>query len=367
MVAPSIQTDAERFRAQLLLRDRRLLTEMIARYQPVMVSVEAQIVDLSNLIARRAATGVAQTPGSVVRIGQFRAMLAQLRTQLAGYADSVEGLITATQRTNVDRALTEAKTLVSGQLPGGLLVADLERLGVQWATVDARAMQQFVGTMRDGSSLHTYLSRQVVPGTLARVTDTLTSGLLSNPRVTARRLRADVLGGQAQALRIARTETLRAYREASRTQWAANPRMVRGYRRREALDDRTCVGCWYMDGTLYSTDTAMDEHVQGRGYLVPELVNPRELGLPLDPEPLPTPGRERFRALPNARQRAIIGNDRMFSAWKGGRISEAGLVGRAMDPTWGASTHANSARKALAGDHLPQLPDLDEFYDPLGG
>ena len=362
---PLVQQDAERFRTALLARDRALLAEMIRRYQPVMAAVEQDIVRLSNLIARRAAQGIVQTPGSVVRIGQYRAMIAQMRTQLASYTDSVTGLITATQRTNIDRALTEARRLVDGGLPGGLVVADLEALGVQWAVVDQKALETFVGTMRDGSSLSNYLSRQVVPGTLGRVTDTLTAGLLQNPRVTARRLRADMLGGQAQALRVARTETLRAYREATRAQWAANPRLVRGYRRMEALDDRTCVACWYMDGTLYSTDTAMDEHVQGRGYLVPELVNPRELGLPLDPEPRPPAGREVFRGLPVERQRKIINNDRLFKAWKSGAVPDAGLVGRSTHPTFGPSTHQNSALKALSGDHLPELPDLDEFYSPL--
>ena len=37
-----------------------------------------------------------------------------------------------------------------------------------------------------------------------------------------------------------------------------------------------------------------------------------------------------------------------------------------IDPTWGASTGQNSAVRALRGDHLPRLPDHDEFYDPGG-
>ena len=356
--------EAEVARAALLRRDTALLRELLRAGNDLLAVLEERILVVSQLIARRAAEGVPQTAGSVVRLAQSRALLAEGERQLQILASTSETLITGAQRANIEAAVGDALRLVDGQLPGGLRVADLRALGIEWAVVDADALVTFVGTLRDGSTLSNYLERHVVDGTMDDVRRILRSGLSDNPRVTARRLRGAFAGGQVQAMRVARTETLRAYREAERAQYAANPRLVQGYRRMEALDDRTCVACWMLDGTLYRTSSEMDEHVQGRGFLVPELVPPRDLGIPLDPEPRPPAGREVFKRLPAERQRKIIGNQKMFDAWKSGEISDAGLVRHTVDPIWGASTSANSAVRALRGDHIRALPDIDEFYDP---
>lgn len=359
-----VLVEAREFRAAILARDRAMLRELTAQYRPIIATARARLADVAALIARRARAGVPQTPGSVVRLGEYQALIAELEALLHGYAGRTAALITAEQRRRIDAAVGHARALVEAQLPGQ--VASLAALGVSWATVNPEALEVMVGSMRDGTTLRSYLERQIVRGTVERLTSTLASGIGDNPRVTARAIRGQLAGGAVQAQRIARTETLRAYREATRAQYEANSAMVKGYRRVEALDSRTCAACWIMDGTLYASESEMDEHVSGRGFTVPEMVSPRELGIPMDAPPLyeyEDTGRARFLRMGEDQQRRIVGNDRLYDAYRSGRIGLNGLVRVDRDPIWGTTITTNSAVRALAGDHAPRLPSFDTEWD----
>ena len=128
-------------------------------------------------------------------------MLAEGERALLELTRTTTSLITTAQRANIDAAMTDALRMVDGLLPGGIRVSDLRALGITWAVVDADALATFVGTLRDGSTLSNYLERQVVPGALERVKRVLRTGIIDNPRVTARRLRGAFSCGTAPAPR----------------------------------------------------------------------------------------------------------------------------------------------------------------------
>jgi hypothetical protein len=351
---------AEQYREQLLARDARMLQRQARAILATLRRLDARILALAETVSLRAAAGEPTTPGSVVRLEQWRELWTQLADELARYVNASSRLIAQTQATNIEAAIDEAARLAGASLPAGVTWGTLRDLGVAWSMLDPDALQFMVGRLGDGSPLRAYLARRVVVGTIGELVEILTTGIVDNPRLTARRMRERVAGGMGQALRIARTETLRSYRDAARAAYAENPRLVRGYRRRAALDHRTCVACWLMDGVLYPNESDLEEHIQGRCYLTPELVPMRELGLfGYDEAPREVPGRQRFLALPEASQRRIVGNDRQFELLRSGQISLADLIQRRTHPDFGAQLTQASARASLAGiGTLEALPPL---------
>jgi len=360
--------EAREFRAGVMQGDAQMLRTLQQAYRPVMRRLTQQIDDLTRLIAERARAGAVTTPGSIVRLAEYREMAAGLERALDAYGVRTTGVITSRQRTLIVDAIEHSRTLAGSQLPRGVNFDTLTSLGYAWAAVDADALEVLVGAMRDGSTLNTYLRTQLVRGTMGRLTSTLEAGMLENPRVTAAHMKTQLAGGMVQALRVARSETLRAYREAERAQYEANDDLVRGYRRIATLDDRTCAACYLMDGVLYPNDRDLDEHVQGRCFTVPELVPLSALGIRgVQAEPLvraEDTGRARFLRADESEQRRIVGNDRLYGLWANGRIPLNGLVGWTRDPVWGDSLGVNSAVRALDGFFAPRIPAHDTYWRP---
>jgi hypothetical protein len=93
----------------------------------------------------------------------------------------------------------------------------------------------------------------------------------------------------------------------------------------------------------------------------------RDLGIPVDADPLineQDTGAARFRRLDEGEQRKIVRNDRLYDAYRDGKIPLAGLVARQVSPVWGVSLTTNSAVRALAGEHLPRIPRFDQYHNP---
>jgi hypothetical protein len=344
----------EDFRDELLERDARLLRGRTLAILAVIRALDSRIRDLAEALAKE--------PGSFARLREYAMLRDAAVNELARFSALTATAIERAELVNIEAALEESRALVEDRLPPGIT---LSLLGLGWQ--EPSALEVLSGRLADGTPLNRYLAQRIVRGTMADVRETLREGITDNPRVTARALRQAFAGGMSQALRITRTETLGAYRTAARLSYAANPRLVRGYRRHEALDSRTCAPCWLLDGVLYASDSEMEEHIQGRGYLSPELVSWQELGIVGVPEePLEPTGRERFLEMDESEQRALVRNDRQYELLRSGQIGLGDLIQRRVHPDFGASLTQASARASLAGEGtLSRLPSLT-VIEPIG-
>lgn len=100
-------------------------------------------------------------------------------------------------------------------------------------------------------------------------------------------------------------------------------------------------------------------------FTVPEMVSPRDLGIPVDVPPLierGDTGRARFLRMDEAQQRGIVRNDRLYDAWRDNRIGLNGMIAVRRDPVWGQQVTANSAAAALRGEHAPRLPGHNAYW-----
>ena len=169
-----------------------------------------------------------------------------------------------------------------------------------------------------------------------------------NPRVVARRITEALGGYRRRAELIARTEMLRAWREASRASYLANSDVLKGWVWHSAADERTCVMCWAMHGSEHALDEHLDDHPRGRCAMVPLTKTWAELGFAGIPETRAEveSGESLFARLSEEQQRAILGNA-AFEAYRAGAVKLGDFVGRKSDPRWGTMRYTRSLRQIL--------------------
>ena len=129
----------------------------------------------------------------------------------------------------------------------------------------------------------------------------------------------------ADAVRLARTSMLWAYREAGRANYQANGDVVTHWQWFAHLDGLTCMSCVSMHGTIHPLSEPLDDHHHGRCAAVPVV-----LGQALVPEDA---GAAWFNGLPEEQQRIMMGTG-AFDAWKAGKFELSQLSHQVPDDVY---------------------------------
>ena len=243
------------------------------------------------------------------------------------------------------------------------LRADAVGVEIPWNRLHVGAVQEMVGFLQEGSPLRDLLMG-LGPEVGQGVADALVQGLVLglNPRETARLVRKQFGMGLARALRISRTETLRAYREAAHRSFEANSNIVKGWIWHAALGPRTCASCIAMHGTFHSLNERLDDHPNGRCAPVPVTQSWREIGrqfgLDLGDVTETTVqvrgGEWWFDEQPRDVQQRILGL-KGLEAYEQLQVDLRDFVGRRRDRRWGTMRYRLSVRDALERSGMPQV------------
>ena len=233
--------------------------------------------------------------------------------------------------------------LVEAQLPRGV--------EVMWNYLPHDAVEDIVGFTHDGTPLRELLDAlgvEVGEGVRKSLILGVASGL--NARQTARLIRQKFGMGLARSLRIARTETMRAYRETTWRNYQENDDIVKGWIWQAHLGTRTCPACIAMHGTKHQLDERLDDHPNGRCVMIPLIHTWRDLGFDV-PEPSQEyeAGADWFAKQDEETQRKILGDAR-FSLWQSGTVTLQDFVSRKRSARWGTTRYAKSAT-AVVGNH----------------
>lgn len=151
---------------------------------------------------------------------------------------------------------------------------------------------------------------------------------------------------------IARTESLRVYRETSRLTYQGS-NVVGSWYWSAALDRRTCPGCVAMHGTEHPLTERLDGHPRCRCAMIPKTKTWAQLGLDpsLDEQfpqvPMET-GEAWLRGQAPLVQRAVLGPLK-HEAWTAGQIALADMVARTYSPRWGTMRRERSMREIREG------------------
>lgn len=338
---PTILDIAAQFRSDLAAIERDAVTQLVGAYAGILSGLQAE---LRGLVMELRQQGTPITMSQLRRNERLRALIRQVETEITRLALQLETMIPIWQ--------SQAATLgerAAEQLFFAGLGPTPEPVRVPFNHLPTGAIAQMVGTLANGSPLKALLA-ELGPEAAANVRSNLLSGLAQglNPRSVARKMK-DALGGSlTRALTIARTEMLRAYREANRAVYEANSDVLEGWVWVAKIDRRTCAFCWAQHGSFHRLGEPMATHPQCRCAPIPRTKSWADLGFPGIPDqrPLIPAGSEVFARLPVDTQRFILGPAK-FRAFQDGELDLEDVVGFRIDPKWGPVGWERSLRDIL--------------------
>jgi SPP1 gp7 family putative phage head morphogenesis protein len=310
-------TQANRFKRELLQGDAEALRRLSAAYALSQDYLRAQLEGMLREVERQRAAGQTVSRAWLLRQARFEILLRQVeaeQSRLAGYANS---LIAGRQ--------LELFGLASGHAEGLLRAAGV---GTSFVRLPTEAVEELVGNLSDGTPLSRLLDK-LGPEAAREVREALVTGLVAGegPRSVARRFRIALGGSQTRALLIARTETVRAYRNSTQRIYEANSDVLAGWMWLSARSSRTCAVCWAKYGTIFPVTKPMPAHVSCRCTMVPltDKAQAKEMGS----------GAELFAGMDDEAQEKILGPTR-FEAYKAG-ASLSDFVTLERSRRWGDS------------------------------
>ncbi len=322
----------EKHRRDLLRNERTAASAMVREYGAAWQRVRAQLDALIAQIEEAQRAGKKVSPAWLFQQNRLQSLLYQVEAEIARFVDYAEPEIARQQRAAVEAAQRHVWEQVSVLTDDETILAKFDRLA-------AEVVSDLIGFTESGP-LHELLDKlgpQVSKGFREAMIESLVLG--RNPRETARRVRREFGVGLARALRISRTETLRAYREATRRNYQENSDIVEGWLWLASKSARTCVMCLAMDGTFHTLDERLDDHPGGRCVMAPAVKGV--------PRPLRETGAEWFEKQDEATQRKVLGNAG-YEAYKAGAVELQDFVGQRWSRDWGTTRYARSLKSALA-------------------
>jgi SPP1 gp7 family putative phage head morphogenesis protein len=347
---------AARNRAALLRQDRAAGADLLRTYAQVWARLDGELALLTDAIAAAQSAGVALSEDRWRRIVaprkplmralsgetfneaaarvevRYRLLRAQLLAEMDRYARTAEGVITGAQRRAITAGLADAEGLLAAATGTGGVGLTFNRLPVG-------ALQELVGVLADGSPLSALLG-ELGPQADAALREALVTGLGlgKGPRAIALDLRRSTNVAAVRALRISRTEVLRAYRSASLATYRANGDILRGWQWLASISRRTCPVCIAMNGTIHRLGEPFASHPSCRCCPVPLV---RGVTPPVER------GEEAFARMSADDRRAVLGVGKA-QEYEAGRLELADLAARTRDARWGPGLRERSLAEVRA-------------------
>lgn len=339
----SLYEQATQYAQDLEAGQAHAADQLVAAWTQGYWRIRADIDALTAKIAAAKAQGTPMSAAWGYQADRLKQVLATTKTEMAKYAQFATGVTTAQQQAAIAAALKHAEKLgkaaVAEALPG---------LTASFAQVNPKVLEAGVGFLSDGTPLADLLTTTMPAQAAENVRSALIQGLATGASQDVMvRLATQALGvSHTRAVTIMRTESLRAYRHATRSTYLANQHLLEGWVWHANLDARCCVACVLMDGTVHPVDAILDGHPRCRCAMLPRTKTWQQItgqDLP-DTRPPLRSGKQWLEAQPPHVQRALMGPAK-FTAWTDGQITLDDMVGRTYDPKWGTM---RSERSLLA-------------------
>lgn len=342
---PDVFTLSAEFRAALLRRERKAAIQIAKAYGKAWRAIRQDIEKLTKQITAMRARGDDVPQSWLLRERRLEKLTAQIKVEMDKFSEIADAEIQQTQRKAIASALDESVELMRSAIG-----AVPPEINLAFTKLPTAAFESLVGTMQNGAPLRVALDK-ISPQVSAAVADALTSGLARGLGI--QRIARDIRNaggiGLKRALRISRTEILRAYRIASTDTYKANNDIVKGWIWTSGLGRRTCASCWALHGTFHGLDETLNDHPQGRCVAVPKTKTWAEMGYPDMPDNTIEieDGESQFARLSADEQREILG-EAAYQAYRSGAVRLTDFAGERVDPEWGRVRYRRSLRE-IAG------------------
>lgn len=341
---------AAQFAADLETSQTAAVDQMLAAWTDSYWGTRKDLDAFLNKVAEAQAAGIPTSPAWAFQEQRLKNVLDTTKVQIARYAADASMVTEKAQWSAIQASLKHseklAKSAVAQSLPG---------IGVSLANVNPKNLEHMVGFLANGSVLRNHLELTMPAKAATKVQEALIHGLATGKSQDWMiRKATEALGlSHTRATTILRTESLRAYRAASRANYLANSDVLGGWVWNAHLDARTCLACAIMDGTEHPLDATLDGHPRCRCAMVPrtrtweDILGPDGAGIP-DSRPPIRNGKEWLESQSPAVQRAMMGPSK-FDAWTHGQITLDDMVARTYSPAWGTMRTERSLKAIQEG------------------
>jgi SPP1 gp7 family putative phage head morphogenesis protein len=320
---------AESYKARLVARERRAAGLLVRAYAAAYARIKARHDSIIKEMEAARLRGDEISSGWLYERDRLASLKREVAAEMSRFSQGAARVIAAEQITAARLGFSDSRTLVAAALDDASLT-----VSARFGALNRTAVESLAGFASDGSPLESLLNEAGRrAGERARLE--LISGIAqgSGADVIARRVRDAFGGGLSRSLTIARTETLRAYREAARETYRAAGDVLTGWVWTASLSRRTCAMCLAMHGTVFTVDDRLESHPNCRCVQVPLAGY----------DNAPPSGEQWLGAQAEEIQRQVLG-DAKFELFKSGRLSLADLVGERRDRRWGLTRYERPLR-----------------------
>lgn len=335
---------ARAYRRALARGDEQAARRIVAAWQRSLARIEITLDALTAEIEAAEEAGTRVHPAWVFQRDRYKLLESQIVGELGRFVGIVDDEATRAQAQAAGIAGQMARDLASLQLNSATIAA-------QWAHANPVALANLIGASGDGPLRDLFVGLSPAGAMGAREALEQSVALSLSPRETAAAVKRALNVPLYRALTIVRTEQMRAFREASRLEYAANPHLVEGWVWLAARDGRCCAFCWSMNGSHHAADEPMATHPNCRCTMVPRTFSWDELGmggLGLTGAGVSIPdGEEAFARAPASLQLQVLGPGK-YAAYERGDLSLADLRGFRDDPRWGRVGFEKPLRDVVA-------------------
>jgi SPP1 gp7 family putative phage head morphogenesis protein len=313
----SIITASREFRADVLRNDKAMLRQLSSAYLLIAQRLKMESRRLLDEIEAAQKRGETVNRNWLRRSDRYKRLLRQAQGLVGGYAGNTSRFIEAQQRRAIDLGQLHATSLIETALPE-----------ITLARLPTGAIEELVGVLANGSPLNKVL--EGLGGDVAKeIRETLITGLGSGHGAAkiARGIRKAINVPRWKALQIARTETLRAYRQSTLATYAANDDVLDGWIWTSTLSTRTCAACWALHGNFFPLSKQFfPSHVSCRCTSIPSIK-----GVKTNVQS----GSVVFASLPVDQQQTILGPSRYEMFRAGTPLDDFVILTR--DKDWGGA------------------------------
>jgi hypothetical protein len=261
---PDVYEQAAIFRRELDALDRKAARQMQESYRDAYRVMQARLQAMTNLIEAKKAAGEPVEGRWLFQQERWRQFYSSLRDEIEAYGKIARGITVDAQ----GKAIEMGQAHTAGLIKSALGKDPHEPIGFAFNKPADKVLRQMVGFAANGLPLSERWG-PIAEEARALALKTMQRGVLigQNPYVLAREMQGPLGVPLWRSMTIARTETLRAYRESQRQTVLANTDILEGWVWHSAKDPRTCEVCWAMDGKLFPIGGGPDTagHVMASG------------------------------------------------------------------------------------------------------
>lgn len=340
-MAEPIQTIIDRYQRDVRAVDAEAVGRLVESYKRVYQDIRAKA---EMLVGRVLGEGqeVVLTATQIRKLDEYKDMMRTIEREMARYGAVVDDVVGTAQAQAVGAGAKAAEQMILGMFPEEARASIAGVLG----RMPREAVTALVGALRDDSPLASVTLARWGDKAARQVGEQLVKGLVTGvgSRKTAREIikALDPALGMplSKALTIARTETNRAFRSATKETYKRNPHVVKGWIWYANIngDPEPCLACLAMHGTRHTMDEQLDDHPNGRCTLLAITPSLEELGIEgvEMPDDTVETGEQWFERQPEERQKEIMGDER-YGLWKEGNLDFEDMATTRHSDEWGDS------------------------------